>query len=146
MVEIRPCTVDEILNTPELVAEYSTYALPGMPAPNVQWDQYRLMEQAGVIHVIGAFADGKLVGFVSTIGHVSLHYGARLTLTESFFVAKQYRNSGAGIKLLRAVEQLAKSDGSTGLMITAPHNKELSNVLSAVGYHQSHEVFFKCVN
>lgn len=144
MVTIRTCTVEEIHQS-DLATEYSSYAIAGLPIPNVQWDRYKAMESAGIISILGAFFDSKLIGFVSTIGHVSLHYGARLTLTESFFVAKQYRRSGAGVKLLRAVEQLARDNGSAGLMVTAPHNKELSRVLSVVGYHHTHQVFFKVV-
>lgn len=146
MVEIRPCTVDEILNTPELVAEYSTYAMPGMPAPNVQWDQYRMMEKAGVIHVIGAFVGGQMVGFVSVLSHVSLHYGHKIALTESLFVASAHRKGGAGIKLIRAVVEYAATLRAVGLLVVAPFGGELSKVLPEIGFLPSQNVYWMVIN
>jgi GNAT superfamily N-acetyltransferase len=144
MVTIKSCTVEDVQHS-ALAEEYASYAIAGLPKPQPQWERYKLMEAAGVISVFGAFDDDQIVGFISTIGYLSLHYGVDITLTESFFVAKQYRKTGAGVKLLRAVEQMAKANGSAGLMITAPHNKELARVLTVIGYKQSHEVFFKCM-
>ena len=64
-------------------------------------------------------------------------------ITESFFVAKVHRDSGAGLKLLRAAEQKARALGSPGLLVSAPFGGTLVQVLPRAGYTETNRVFFK---
>lgn len=146
MVEIKPCTFRDIQDATELVAEYTSCALPGLPVPAVQWQRYEQLEAAGALDVFAAYQGGAMIGFISTLSQVSLHYGKPITVTESFYVMQQHRKSGAGLKLLRVVEQLAREKQSAGLLITAPSGEALEVVLSATGYALSHKVFFKGIS
>ncbi len=143
-MEIRPCTIAEI-NESGLAEGYSEYAIEGFPVVQVQWERYAAMEAAGIIQCIGAFIDYQLVGFAVVMFSVSLHYGVPLAFSESFFVLKQYRKTGAGMKLLKAIEQLAKDNGVAGVTITAAFDKELDAVLPKVGYKTTHRLYFKRV-
>ena len=73
------------------------------------------------------------------------HYSVKMAVTESFFVAKAYRKSGAGLKLLHAAETYAKEIGCAGILVNAPFEKTLMDVLPRVGYQETHRVFFKNV-
>lgn len=143
MVNIKKCAYRDIKANPELVAEYATCALDGLPTPKVQWERYDLLEAAGVLDVFGAYCNGVMIGFVSTLSQVSMHYGQPITITESFYVLKDHRRGGAGVKLLRAVEQLARYKNSAGILITAPDGEALDTVLASTGYRPSHKVYFK---
>lgn len=145
-VIIRQCSVADIEQAANVVAEYSSYAIPGLPLVSVQWEQYRKLESAGAVKVFGAFDGDSLVGFASVITQVSLHYGTQISLSDSFYVCKAHRKSGAGLKLLKAMQTYAHSIGSTGFVVSAPHKKELACVLPKVGYVPSHTLFFKSLN
>lgn len=140
---IRPCYVADIESAVDVVAEYSSYAIDGLPLASVQWELYKKLEAAGVVKVFGAFNDETLIGFASVLTQVSMHYGTQISLSDSYYVCKAHRKGGAGLKLLKAMQSFAKSIGSAGFVVSAPHKKELSNVLPRVGYTPSHTLFFK---
>lgn len=147
MVEIRPCTIAEIeqaQNFAELVEEYATESsIDGLPHPSAQWSMYHTLEDAGALYCFGAFLEGLLVGFVAVLSHVMPHYGVGISTTESFFVARAYRKTGAGSRLRHAAERYAQERGSAGILISAPHGGSLAAVLPGVGYRQTNDVFFK---
>ncbi len=147
---IRQCKVADIQHAPNvevLMQEYvsESHAVE-LPAPNVQWGHYQALEDAGIFSVIGAFSGDDLIGFVSIISNKLPHHGAALSITESFFVAKEHRKQGAGIKLLHAAEQYASDIGSPCLLVNAPHGGSLERVLPHMGYRQSHSTFVRSVS
>ena len=147
VITIRHCKASELLDAPnrhELWDEYaSESSIKGLPKPVVQLDMYRKLEEAEVLRLIGAFADGVLIGFVSVLTSVVPHYGVVIAITESFFVAKAYRKSGAGWRLLLEAESYAKEVNSPGLLISAPFGGRLAEVLPKAGYAETNRVFFK---
>lgn len=146
-ITIRHCAATELLDAPNRHELWDEYALEssinGLPHPNVQIDMYRMLEQQGVIQLIGAFDDTKLIGFVAVLANVLPHYGVVMAITESFFVSKAYRKTGAGLKLLRAAEGHARSIMAPGLLVSAPFGGRLAEVLPHVGYDETNRVFFK---
>jgi GNAT superfamily N-acetyltransferase len=147
MVEVRPCTIADIEQQPnfaELVEEYAAESsILGLPHPSAQLPMYHALEDAGALYSFGAFQGSLMIGFVAVLSYIMPHYGATASTTESFFVAKAYRKSGAGTKLRMAAESYAKSRGSSGLLISAPHGGQLAQVLPKAGYRQTNDVFFK---
>lgn len=145
-VIIRQCTVAEIEAAPNfsnLLDEYATYAIPGMPSPAVKMEHYRLLEKSGVQTSFGAFLGTTLVGFINVLVSVSPHYGITGAYSESLFVAKEYRKLGAGLRLIRAAEAVVKEKGAPGLIISAPAGSPLTDILPEIDYRQTHILFFK---
>lgn len=146
-ITIRLCAASELLDAPnryELWDEYAAEsAIGGMPKPDVHIDTYKMLESAGALQLIGAFDDDKLIGFISLLSNKLPHYGVLMTVSESFFVAKSHRKSGAGLRLLREAERYALSVGSPGLLVSAPSGGRLAGVLPNVGYAETNRVFFK---
>lgn len=144
---IRHCTVDEIANAPNIAALTDEYAAEShnaeLPPPNVQWDYYRALENAGVLLPVAAHLDDELIGFAGLIINKLPHHGALFAVTESFFVAKAHRKSGAGLRLLRFVEQKAREYGSPCLMVSAPHGGQLEQVMPRVGYRHANTIFVR---
>ena len=149
-LSIRPVTFAEIEsapNLPELLAEYAhECGMSEIGTPCMQAELYRSFETAGAMHVVGAYVGINLAGFASVLVHPVPHYGLKAAVTESLFVAKQYRQSGAGLLLIEAAETLAKSLGAVALMISAPAGGQLAKVMPRIGYRHSNQVFIRALS
>ena len=147
VLTIRACTISELMgvsNFNDLLEEYAEESsIPGLPKPSAKLDLYVNLETHGGMYTMCALYDGVLIGYISVLAPVLPHYSALVAVTESFFVAKEHRKTGAGIKLLRAAEDYAKSLKSPGLLVSAPFGGSLSDVLPRVGYAETNRVFFK---
>jgi GNAT superfamily N-acetyltransferase len=129
-----------------LLAEYAAEsAITGLPAPAARMDSYRELEGRRLLQVLSATHEGRLVGFLTLLAPVLPHYGVAVAVSESFFVARAHRGTGAGLKLLRAAEDMARHAGSPGLLVSAPFEGDLFKVLPRVGYAETSRVFFKKV-
>lgn len=143
---VKQCSVSEIECAPNfsaLLEEYASYAIEGMPHPSVKMETYKILEKTGTQYSIGAFLDGRLTGFMSILLSVIPHYGIIGAFSESLFVAMEYRKFGAGLKLIRAGEKIARDKGAPGLIISAPVGGALAEVLPEIGYSDTHILFFR---
>jgi GNAT superfamily N-acetyltransferase len=150
LFHIAGSTIAEIMEDQAfagLVAEYaSESAIDGLPPPAAQLATYRQLESSGALHALAARYDGSLVGFVTLLAPVLPHYGVTVAVSESFFVARARRRTGAGLALLRAAEALARRLGSPGLLVGAPSGGALARILPRRGYRETNRVFFKRVH
>jgi GNAT superfamily N-acetyltransferase len=148
-MNVQASSVSEIeaaSNFDELLAEYANEAtIARIPAPTPRMETYRHLESAGMLHVFSALSDGQLVGFITVLAPVLPHYGVAVAVSESFFVARAHRKTGAGLKLLSEAEAKAASLGSPGLLVSAPFGGDLFHVLPRVGYAETNRIFFKRV-
>ena len=146
-IQIKRSTVSEVEDYPEfpaLVAEYAAEsANEALGAVNPQMDTYRGMEAVGLLHVLSACLDDHLIGFLFLLTPVLPHFGRCAGVAESYFVASAHRKSGAGLRLLRAAEGIARDAGAVGLMVSAPEGGRLAQVMPGVGYRPASTVFFK---
>lgn len=145
---VRKCTIAEIENAPnfyELLEEYGKeMVVDGAPPFKAKIEMYRQLESLGSLRPFGAYVGDKLVGFITVLVHVFLHVSVVMAVTESFFVLKDYRNTGAGIFLRRTAEKHAKSSGSSTLFISAPKDGPLADALSKMDeYTETSRVFFR---
>ncbi|WP_422016096.1 GNAT family N-acetyltransferase [Reyranella sp.] len=149
-MNVQMSSVAELEHDPGLAALLVEYAaessIAGMPVPAARMDSYRELEARGLLRVLSAIHDGRLIGFLTLLVPVLPHYGVAVAVSESFFVALAHRGTGAGLKLLRAAEDLARRLGSPGLLVSAPFEGNLFKVLPRVGYTETNRVFFKKVS
>ena len=147
---IRSSTVAELEAAPtfaDMLAEYAAEsAIEGMPPPSARMETYRALSAMGALHVLAAWAGDTLAGFITVLAAPLPHYGRTVAVSESFFVAKAHRSTGAGLKLLHAAEDRARELGSPGLLVSAPFEGDLFKVLPRVGYAETNRVFFKKVS
>jgi len=129
-----------------LLAEYAAEsAIAGLPPPEARMPSYRHLESLGLLHVLGAWNDGELIGFITMVVPVLPHYGVAVAVSESFFVAKAHRATMAGLRLLGEAETKAHELGSPGLLVSAPYAGKLFELLPRLGYVETNRVFFKRV-
>lgn len=150
MISVRRCSIDCLYVTGRFESLLLAYAEEcgndaiGTPQPQV--DMYRELVESGRLVVLGAFNDDLLVGFVSIAFSVLPHYGKLVAATESMFVDKAYRSSGAGINLLRAAEDEAKYIGAVALIVSANVGSQLAALLEAKkSYVETNRIFTKCL-
>lgn len=131
-------------NFERLLIEYAAEsAVDGLPPPRGKLENYLQLEGTGLLHAFKALRFGALVGFVVVLAPELPHYSRLVAVTESIFVARRHRKSGAGLRLLRRAEARARDLGSPGLLICAPLGGQLVEVLPRAGYAETNRVFFK---
>lgn len=144
---VQKSTVAEVEAAPTFVALLAEYAaesaIAGMPPPAAKMVTYRQLEAAGLLQVFSAVSEGELIGFISFLAAPLPHYGISVAVSESFFVAKAHRGTGAGVKLLHAAEAKAREIGSPGLLVSAPFEGDLFHVLPRLGYTEASRIFFR---
>lgn len=149
MCVVGPSSVAAIWNAQNSQALFDEYAgesaIRGLPSPSGRQDIYLHLESAGLLHAFSAIRDDCLIGFVTVLATVLPHYGCVVAVSESFFVAKAHRKAGAGLRLLRAAEDKARTLGAPGLLVSAPYGGDLFKVLPRTGYTETNRIFFKRV-
>ena len=144
---IKKCSISELEAAPnfsELLAEYAKeLVVDGAPKFNAKMEMYHNLEKVGALQLISAYVNDILIGFVTVLTSIFPHCGVLMATTESLFVLKQHRKTGAGLKLIRAAEDHAKERGSPCLFISAPFGGILADVLPHVGYRETNRVFFR---
>ena len=146
---IRKCSISELEVAPNisiLLDEYAAESAPlikGLPRPLAKIDTYKHLESIAAIHTIGAFFHDLLIGYIIILAPIMPHYSVRIAVSESFFVLKEYRKTGAGLKLLRSAEEWAKEVGGFGILVSSPFGGDLAEVLPRVGYTETNRVFFR---
>ena len=147
MIIVRKSSVAEITGNamfPQVESEYrEESAHAGLPDPLEKLSLYYVLENSGVFHPYGAFKDGELIGFMVLVASLIPHYGYSIACTESLFVRKEHRNTGAGLKLIRAAERHARALGCPALLITAPTHGILAKVLPKMKYSETNRIFMK---
>lgn len=144
---ITRTTVAEMEADPDLaalLAEYEAESANDEIGPaRPQIATYLAMEASGVMHALAARVDGRLVGFLFLLLPVLPHFGQLVGVAESYFVAAGYRKTGAGTQLRLAAEDVARAAGAVGILISAPTDGVLAQVMPRSGYRETNRVFFK---
>lgn len=146
---IAPTTAAALFAAPNwqvLADEYAAEVkLEGLPPPEAKYEMYEQLEKMGNLHTFDARIEGQVVGFIAMLAILMPHYSHVGCVIESFFVAKAHRMTGAGMRLLKAAEDKAAELGAPGLLVSAPFEGNLFEVLPRCGYVETNRVFFKKV-
>lgn len=149
MIDVRRCPVIDIIeneNLPVIQQEFSdevaTYIKPASPE---KLRGYIDMERAGVMQSIGAFCGEKLIGFVAVLAAKVPRCDAPMAVADGLYVARAYRRTGAGVKLIREAEKYARDIGSPCLAFGTPKDGPLATILPRFGYDLTNIMFTKAV-
>lgn len=135
----------ESINWPKMLAEYiEECVFEGLPPIVLNKELYKQLERMSVLHTFGAFEGPVLIGHINMMVTPSTHYNYLMASTESFFVLKEYRSTGVGLRLLRAAENFAKECKVGGLLVSSPKGQKLASVLERKkDYIETTRVFVK---
>ncbi len=124
----------------EYIAESANKLLP---VPQEKTEMYKALDASGALFGFGAFDGEKLMGFAFLIAPILPHYGRVIATMESLFIAKKYRKTGAGLRLIREAERCAKELGSPALIISAPVGSVLDIILPRLKYTLTNRAYTK---
>lgn len=149
MLNVRHCTIDELTNSsslPALLADYTESSLPEIGTPNPQFQTYQRLEQVGLLFPFGAWEDERLIGFLLILITDLPHYGKLVAVSESYFVAKESRKTGAGLRLLNMAKEYAASQGAAAFLVSAPKGSSLEKVMEGLGWRNTNVVYGTSLN
>lgn len=100
-----------------------------------QYDEYLRRDAAGIVMTIAMRDAGRLVGYFIGFVAPGLHYQTCLTLTlDIFYVLPEYRGSGGGFVLFKAVEAEARRRGVQRMFVGSKLHKDASWLFERLGY------------
>lgn len=150
-VTIKPISYADILKAPnaqELIDAYSAEcSIPEIGASHPQSDMYALLESNGALHAFGVYKGEILIGFAAVLTSVLPHYGRRVAMVESIFVAKDHRVGHAGRLLMLAIEQFADERNCEAILYSAPADSRFDHFLDLLpAYRETNHVYCRRLN
>ena len=111
---------------------------------DVDYDRYEAVEQAGMLLVLIAKENEKVVGYSVNILSTHLHHKDTLMCyNDLLFLTQSKRNGSLGIRLIQETEELAKRRGAEMMFWHSKSNTPLSRILPRMGNTLYEQVFIK---
>ena len=136
--EIRLCTYDEfkVLGDPLFEEHYEEIARNKQVMklkPNYQL--YEALNSTGWLFIYVAMQDNVCIGYSMNIMMHHLHYAdLRIAQNDILFVKKEFRGGRLGLRLLKATEDHARSEGCKLMLWHAKENTALAKLLPKLKY------------
>ncbi|MGO4518405.1 GNAT family N-acetyltransferase [Terriglobus sp. 2YAB30_2] len=110
---------------------------------DMAWEQYFAMEQAGMLFLLTARYDGKLVGYFVGIVMPNLHNRKRLAAVSDMYFLHPDHRGHAGIRIFREVEQAWRAMGVELATITCKVSRNYAALFERLGWRLEEKVFIK---
>ncbi|MBT5767588.1 MAG: GNAT family N-acetyltransferase [Kordiimonadaceae bacterium] len=124
MVEVKPLNKDQYDVWYPLWQGYLTFYETSLPDEITKNNWERFFDENKPVGCLGAYKDGKLVGFVHYIFHPTNWSLTNKCYLQDLFADPNVRGEGIGRKLIEAVYALAKdADSEQVYWMTQNHNK-----------------------
>jgi len=113
---------------------------------NPDYDMYKKLCDSGVMKIITARDDGKLVGYLIAIIKYHLHYKDSLTaIDDIFYLDKSYRKGLTGVKLFIKTEEILKKYGVQRVVLNTKLHHDVGAIFDRLGYKETERVFTKII-
>lgn len=108
------------------------------------WAGYTELERVGMLHIMTARADGKLIGYYFAIVRPHLHYRHTLhAFSDIFIILPEYRRGLAGYQLFRETEKMLKALGVRKTYVVTKVHIPLKMLMKRLGYRFIERVYSK---
>jgi len=99
------------------------------------WDDYKKVEDSGMLFFLTARDDGKLIGYSIFFVRQHIHYKElKAASNDLLFLDKEYRKGMTGVKLIKKSEQELKKIGVQKITWHAKQSNYLGELLMVLGY------------
>jgi len=107
-------------------------------------ERYLKMDELGMMHVVTARDENKLVGYIVCFVMPHLHYkSSGLTaLADMYFLMRQYRN-GAGVRMFMEMERGLKAKGVIRAHMSCKVHENHTKLFEAMGWDLTDLTFSK---
>jgi GNAT superfamily N-acetyltransferase len=150
MITFQVETLDECLAEIELLLQAHFEELATnkqeLGRPNMHKEAYYATEAQGMLHILTARHQGKLVGYYVAFVRPHLHYAHSLTaFTDVYYLAPELRKGSYGIKLFREAERTLKLRGVERMCNTTKLHKFVGRLFEYLGWIKTEIVYVKWI-
>lgn len=108
------------------------------------WDKFIQMEMLGILHVVTARADGKLVGYIFNVVHPHLHFSNTLySFIDAFYIDPAHRQDGTPEALEEENIQMLASAGIARVQMVVSATLWLYKLMKKLQYERTESNFMK---
>lgn len=134
-IEIKPVPEDGITELEPLLAAYQTfYEVEDINTERNRQFFSRFLDSSHSGWILGAYEDGKLVGFGCFYRHKSSLSATNVVLMNDLYVDESARGKGAGRAIIEGGVELAREWGASHLTwATAPDNHKAQGLYDTFG-------------
>lgn len=146
MIEIRPMVPStERTGIEALMIDHwkETELTVSSGKPDPQWHMYEAMEAEDMVIAYGAYENGEMIGYVVMFICPHIHYGWLYGQHDVLYVKPGYRESSAGLKMIRLAEQSAKERGAHRVFWHAKKNSVFASVMQKTRHPLEEEIYMK---
>ena len=104
---------------------------------------YEAVSAAGLLHVLGAFDRKTLVGYSVSVRVDHPHLAVTTLTNDLLYLDEDYRNGSAGLRLMRATEQIARDLGVNAMIWCAVAGSTLDDILMRRDDYQAHQRLYR---
>lgn len=131
-MEVKDVPVRAIYSSPEfeqIVREYSEESgNPDLGCGCPALDFYERMEGSGALRCAAAYEGDRIIGFVIVVTTLYPHFGKLVGTVESIWLSREHRAGGAGIRLIRKAQDMAREMGAVGIYFGARSGSRLAQL------------------
>ncbi len=115
--------------------------------PLEMWfEEYDRFAKAGILHIVTARDDDKIVGYYWAIIRHHMHYANSLTaFTDMFFLHPKYRKGMSGYNLIKFFVESVKEKGVQRVISNVKTHLDTSAIFKRLGFIQAETVYTKVV-
>ena len=145
--EIRLCTLDEfkVKADPLFQEHYEEIALrKDLMELKPNWPLYDALDQSGSLFIYLAMQGDVCIGYSMNLVANHLHYAdLKYSQNDVLFIKKEFRGGRLGLRLLKATEDHARSEGCKLMLWHAKENTALDKLLPKLKYGVQDIMFSK---
>ena len=114
-------------------------------ALNPDWEQYALLDQAGILRVFTARDNKKLVGYCVVMISKSIHHKDHtFASTDVIYIKPEYRQSKTGSDLIKYAEEHCIEQGVSLMTLNMKTEFPFDNLMLRMGFNLLERVYHKC--
>lgn len=148
-IEYRVVRLAEILDDmkPLLEKHYEEVAFrKDKIAFNPDYDKYLALDDLGMLHCVGAFKGGELIGYFLSIMNINLHYKDHIyAANDVLYIAPEHRAGRAAYNMFRFAEKDLASKGVSVLTIHMKTHVPFDRLCESLGYTYLERIYAKYI-
>jgi hypothetical protein len=108
-------------------------------------ETYATLEKGGVLHLVTARDDGKLVGYYVLFITPNIHYAdsGLMAFTDSYYLLPEFRRGYTGISLFKFMEETLRAKGVVKAFTSHKIHRDRSRMFKFLGWQASDVVYSK---
>lgn len=108
-------------------------------------DRYLKLDELGMMHVVTARDDGRLVGYIVCFVMPHMHYKSSglVALADMYFLLREYRKGGLGVRMFREMERGLKARNVIRAHMSCKVHEDHTKLFEGMGWTLTDLTFSK---